>query len=374
MSAEYIALYETGSYEEGVAKAAAILESGGVVAFPTETVYGVGCRADLPAALERLRNVKQRDADKPLTVHIGRKGEVARYVSDIPRFGRRFIKRAWPGPLTLIFPVADPDATAIVREGGPAVASALYRNGTVGIRCPDDAVAGDILGRLTAPIVASSANLAGSPPLHGAPEIMAELGDRIDLILDAGPPRLGKPSTVVQLNGVGYRVVREGAWDERTVRRLGQLSILFVCTGNTCRSPMAEAMGTKMLADAIGAGPRDLEHHGIIVRSAGVAAGLGGPASTGAETVMRERGLDLSRHCSSPLTPELIHQADHVYAMTAAHLDAVRAMSPSAAGRTALLRSGLNIEDPHGRDLDVYRACADTIAQALTSIVAEVLE
>ncbi len=140
---------------------------------------------------------------------------------------------------------------------------------TVGLRVPGHSIILDVLRMLVGPLALTSANRTGQPDCRTAQEVVESLGDDVDLILDDGPCRFGQPSSVVRVRGNQYEVLRLGVVPENTLRRLGSLMILFVCTGNTCRSPMAEAICRKLLAERLGCPIDELEDHAVIVMSAG---------------------------------------------------------------------------------------------------------
>jgi protein-tyrosine phosphatase len=148
-------------------------------------------------------------------------------------------------------------------------------------------------------------------------------------------------------------------------------SILFVCTGNTCRSPLAEALCRKLLADRLGVEPDHLEAHGFVVRSAGVAAFPGDDATPEAAEVAREFGADLTGHRSRPVNPELLLEATDVIAMTAAHAAMLSLRFPGLGPPPVLLSPGGDLPDPFGNDLGVYRDCARTIETHLDRLVKE---
>ncbi|MCP4590399.1 MAG: threonylcarbamoyl-AMP synthase [bacterium] len=359
-------------YASSGARVIDVLAKGGVVAFPTETVYGVGARADRPDAVARLRRLKGRTDGRPFTVHIPAPESLERYVPEPSALGRRLAHRGWPGPLTLLFRVDEP-GTVLERAGWDAsLADEVYAGEEIGLRCPDHEFTRRILAGVDGPVVAASANRAGGSPAGDAAGAIAALGDDLDLVVDGGPARYQEASTVVRVGDGGFEVLRVGVHDERSVRRMASMSFLFVCTGNTCRSPMAAGMFQQMLARRLGCAPEGLAERHITVLSAGTLAGSGAPAAPEGIEVMRRRDVDISRHRSSRLSPELLNQADHIYAMTRSHAGAVKALVPSAGVRTHLLSGDGDIGDPIGGGVEVYAECAATIEKALNVRLAEV--
>jgi L-threonylcarbamoyladenylate synthase len=174
-----------------LAEAATILRGGGLVAFPTETVYGLGADATNPDAITRLNQVKGRPPDKPYSLHVHSPDQIVQCVTSISPLAQRLMDRFWPGPLTIVMPAPD--------------------GATVGFRVPDHPVARAFLHACGVPVAAPSANRAGAPPPTDAQEVLAALDADIDCLLDGGPTQLGRESTVVEVVDGTVVVRREGA-------------------------------------------------------------------------------------------------------------------------------------------------------------------
>jgi L-threonylcarbamoyladenylate synthase len=179
--------------------AVAILRRGGLVGFPTETVYGLGANAADPLAVRRIFAAKGRPATNPLIVHVASATIAKRYTTAWPALADRLADAFWPGPLTMVLP-RDPIIADEVSAG----------RGTVGLRVPDHAVALALLAAFDGPVAAPSANRANHVSPTTADHVRAELGDRVDLILDGGPCAVGIESTVVDLTGATPALLRPG--------------------------------------------------------------------------------------------------------------------------------------------------------------------
>jgi tRNA threonylcarbamoyl adenosine modification protein (Sua5/YciO/YrdC/YwlC family) len=347
-----------------VHRAVQALAEGKLVAFPTETVYGLAASALDEDAVSRLLAAKGRAAGKPLTLAIRSADEARDYAPDMCPLARRLARRCWPGPITLV--IDDSHAESLVRQLPPKVQNAVSPQQTLGLRVPGHQVVLDVLGLLAGPLALSSANRGGMPEPVTAREVIEAFHDEISLVVDDGPCRFGQASSVVRISKGRCKMLRVGVVPERTLRRLSSLLVLFVCTGNTCRSPMAELLCRDLIAKKLKCGIDELEDCGVLVMSAGLAAMLGGKASGEAVQVMNDMGLDLRGHETQPLTEPLVRHADAIFAMTRSHREAILAQWPAAAERTWLLSAdGAEICDPIGSPRDRYRLCAAEIRAAI---------
>ncbi|HVS07766.1 MAG TPA: L-threonylcarbamoyladenylate synthase [Candidatus Dormibacteraeota bacterium] len=176
-----------------IAQAAERLRSGAVIAFPTDTLYGIGARAADPAAVARLYQVKRRPSGQPMVWLVTDRAQVERFAV-VSATATELMDRYWPGPLTLVLPARIPTDRS-----------------TIAMRAPDHDVAFALLRALGEPIASSSANAAGQPPPVDADQVLAGLDDELDLVLDGGHCRIGQPSTILDLSGATPRILRQGA-------------------------------------------------------------------------------------------------------------------------------------------------------------------
>ena len=221
--------------DEELREAAAILRSGGLVAFPTETVYGLGGNALDEAAAGKLYAAKGRPSDYPLIAHVSCIGEVAPLVREIPEAGRKLMEAFWPGPLTMIFPKSEkvPYGTT----GGLD---------TVAIRMPDDPVASRLIALAGVPVAAPSANTSGRPSPTTADHVWQDMNGKIEMIIDGGPVGIGVESTIVDVSAGTPAVLRPGAITmEMLTDVLGEVSVDPAILGPMSADVKPKAPGMK---------------------------------------------------------------------------------------------------------------------------------
>ena len=214
---------ETLIFDHGTGSAAEIICAGGLVAVPTETVYGLAGNGMDEKAVEKIYEVKGRPAIKPLSLMVASPEEIGRYAVDVPEAAKALAEKFWPGPLTIVLK-ANPDIPEIVRAGGD----------TIGLRCPDHALTLKALREAGVPFAAPSANLSGAPSPKTAGDVLKVFDGVIDAVIDGGACTLGRESTILDMSKKPYRVLRQGALPEESILdALVENMHIFGITGTT---------------------------------------------------------------------------------------------------------------------------------------------
>ena len=261
--------------DEELKEAASILRSGGLVAFPTETVYGLGGNALDEDAARKIYAAKGRPSDNPLIAHVSCVEEVEPLVKEIPEAGRKLMEAFWPGPLTMIFPKSEkvPYGTT----GGLD---------TVAIRMPDDPVANRLIALAGVPVAAPSANTSGRPSPTTADHVWQDMNGRIDMIIDGGPVGIGVESTIVDVSSAVPAVLRPGAITMEMLEEvLGEVSVDPAILGPLSADVRPKAPGMKYKHYAPKADLTLVEPETGTERESGAEQVTGAEQKTGAEQV-----------------------------------------------------------------------------------------
>lgn len=351
MKTEIIELHPQFPDSRKIAWCANVIRKGGLVVFPTETVYGVGANLANDTAMRRLREVKKRAPDKPFSILIPQVGLISNYTPATDPALYKLIDTYWPGPLTVVVPGKQEDQT-------------------IGVRMPDHPIALRLVQDAQCTIAAPSANFEGNPAPTTCQEALRDMDGLVDVAIDGGAAKLGIGSSVVDLAHGSPKVLRDGVITQEDVDRVVKKKvILFVCTGNSCRSVMAEYLLKSMLA-----GRQDVE-----VTSAGTGVFLQTTASSETVSILKEEGIDAAHHLSRAIHSILLKKSDLIIVMTRGHRQQVLERVPEVEKRIYLLRefidtlSGYQIEldvpDPIGQPHYAYKECFAVVKEAMHKIV-----
>lgn len=369
---EVVELREVSDRRDLIHRAVQRLSAGELVILPSEAGYvlagsalaeGIGGRLIRPGEWATLL---LRSAD-----------EILDFLPHLPPAGVRIARRCWPGPLVLRAPANS--ANGFLSALPVSSVSALVTNGQVDVRVSSHAVLSEVAKLMRGPLIVhevaaptKSTDFA-TPPWSAAALIVQETtttGTNAN-----GSNSSNSVTSIVRIDAAGHwSSERIGAIPENKVQRAACVWILFCCTGNTCRSPMAEALCRQLLAQRLRCSPQELTNRGYLIASAGLAADHGSPASPEAVEVLKQRGIDLKTHNSQPLTDRLLEHADRCYTMTNSHRQAILESHPELADRVQVLaRNGRDILDPIGSGISEYHACAASIERHLHEILDEIL-
>jgi tRNA threonylcarbamoyl adenosine modification protein (Sua5/YciO/YrdC/YwlC family) len=333
-----------------MAYCAKVIRKGGLVVFPTETVYGIAADFSNPQAMKRLREVKNRKDEKPFSILISQVGLISNYTYTTDPKLFKLIDACWPGPLTVVVPS---------KEEGK----------TIGVRMPDHPIALRLVQDSQCTIAAPSANLEGKDPPSTCAEALRDLDGIVDIAIDGGTARIGAGSSVIDMTKNPPEVLRGGVITQQDVERIiNKKTVLFICTGNSCRSVMAEYLLKSVLQ-----GRKDVE-----VFSAGTSVFLQSTASSETIAVLAEEGIDASRHLARPMNTVMLKKADLIIVMTRGHRDQVIERVPGAEKKIYLLKEfidrptgadeNIDIPDPIGKPRYLYKECLKEIKEAIHKV------
>ena len=361
-------------------RAAQALRDHQCIVLPTDTLYGLVTQADQAGAalLDEITGHPETTDQPKMTLHLADAEQIIEHLVLEAATTRRLIDRLLPGPVRLL--IEQPDnaistiCTALNIERG------LIDNGShIALRIPDHPVFRQILRSsgvaCVARRLAAAAWAKGEDPgtdLSSIPDNTPNNSAPFPapfptLVIDDGPTLHKQHSTTISLSMDGrIKVSKEGVLNERDILTHLERTILFVCTGNTCRSPMAQAIAKDLIDQQE---PQGITTH---ITSAGVAAGEGIPATNEAISVLHKMGIELSGHQSKLLTLPMIDNAEIIYTMTPSHAQAVMTMAPNSVHKVFVLDEHQGVPDPIGQGTDVYQHTARRLSELIARRLEEI--
>lgn len=335
------------------------LVEGRRVALPADTAYHVVASGLASDSAEHLLQLADDGRLGRCVLFLRSAQELTDYVPDLSAVAARIALRGWPGPLILDLPVDC--QRGLVSHLPPEMQALVLSNGRVAFRVASHPAIQHALRLMAGPIVAAPVCSDGNP-IQSANH--AGEWSRVSIVVDDGPTQWNGCSTILGVDGNICRVVQSGVLSGDALYRTAQFVVLFVCTGNTCRSPMAEALMREKLNKRFNKSQFPIDP--FYVASAGISAFPGGPASPEAQKVMAARGLDLSEHQSCAVTEHALNHADLILTMTQTHRASILDRMPQIRSKVHLLSGGrADVSDPFGGSEANYQACAEQIESLL---------
>jgi protein-tyrosine-phosphatase/tRNA A37 threonylcarbamoyladenosine synthetase subunit TsaC/SUA5/YrdC len=336
------------------------LVEGRLVALPAETAYHVFASGLKPEAVSKLAELAAANKSRRPCIFLRSPQEALDYSPSLSLVASRMVNRGWPGPLVLELPADDDRGLA-----GNLPTSVRAQLLIEGRYLPQRVAAHDAIVQamrlMPGPLVAASMVDASGKAICCGQEAAQAASDSVSAVVDDGKTHYGGFASTVRVDGPNCHITAPGVVDFEALHRLSQFLVLLVCTGNTCRSPMAEAILRDLIRNRFPESfNSSLPPAGIF--SAGLSAFPGGPASPEAITVMKKRGLNLQQHQSHSLTERALRQADLILTMTNSHRSAILEKMPELRHKVHLLSGNQSdVSDPFGGAEAVYAACADQI-------------
>ncbi len=336
------------------------LVEGRLVALPAETAYHVFASGLKPQAVLQLAKLAEARKTRRPCVFLRSPQEALDYSPSLSMVASRLVNRGWPGPLVLELP-ADEEHSLVGNLPSEVREQLLIDGKYLPQRVAAHEAIVQTMRLLPGPLVAASMVSPDGEAICSGVDASRAAGETVVAVINDGATHYGGFATTVRVDGENCRLTAPGVIDAEAVQRLSQLLILLVCTGNTCRSPMAETMLRHLLTERFPELYRS-SFPPATIGSAGLSAFPGGPASPEAVAVMKKRGLNLQNHQSHSITERSLRQADLILTMTRSHRSAILERMPELASKIQLLSGATqDVSDPFGGDESLYEACADQI-------------
>ncbi len=349
------------------------LVEGRLVALPAETAYHVFASGLRPDAVAQLAELAERQQTRRPCIFLRSQQEALDYSPNLSVVASRMVHRGWPGPLVL--ELRADDDTSLSSSLPTEVRSQLLVDGKY---LPQRVAAHEAIVQamrlMPGPLAAASMVDPHGNAICSGVEAARMAGDGVVAVINDGATHYGGFASTVRVDGAECRMIAPGVIELEALQRMSQLMVLLVCTGNTCRSPMAETMLRDLLTKRF-AGLFSGPYPPATIASAGLSAFPGGPAAAEAMSVMKNRGLSLQNHQSHSITERTLRYADLILAMTHSHRSAILERMPTLSSKVHLLSGDTSdVSDPFGGAASVYEACADEMEQYLQGWLAKIEE
>jgi len=305
----------------------------------TGSMFGIGCSAFNKEALTKINSLKNRNSNKGYIVLIPHIDWLEKYNVKLSLGIKRVLQQYWPGELSVVLDVSDPRFEHI------------SQNGKVAFRIPTDKLLREFIKNLNGPIISTSVNESGEKPVQNLDEILRRFDDWFDFAILPKQQEASNnsPSTIISFSNSEINLIREGSIPFSELETSFELPlILFVCTGNTCRSPLAEYLATKMITEDS-------------LKFSAASAGFirdGMPISKNSEKVLSIYGIDASSHVSTLLNDEVLRRSWLVLTMTKRHKEKILQLFSTSASKVYTLSEfagkDKDIADPIGKDFEYY--------------------
>jgi protein-tyrosine-phosphatase/tRNA A37 threonylcarbamoyladenosine synthetase subunit TsaC/SUA5/YrdC len=343
---------------DAIHRAVQAITEGKTVVLPSDSCYFLATSGLHETACQRVHELRQ-GATVPL-VALKSRGSAFDFAPQFPPLADRLTRRCWPGPLHI--QVSHISRESVIERLPANARLHAFPEKKVQFTVALNGVVTAVLRLLPGPLL-----LWPAMPIHEIEpvtvnDVLQYFPSEIDLVISTGRSQFSQPATIAEIKNNSIHILRPGIITEQALKTFSGYMLAIVCTGNTCRSPMAEMVFKKLLAERLQCKIEELEQNGVTVISAGTAASLGCPAAENAVEIMQQQQLDLSQHESQPLNEQIVKRADLIITMTRSHREAILQEWPEARDRTYTLSNNrADVSDPIGGPLEQYRRCAEQI-------------
>lgn len=357
-----------------IKRAAELIKSGGIIVYPTDTLYGIGVNANNPVAMKKLYELKKRDSKKPVSLMVKTIDQIRYIVGSLTQEETRFIHALTPGKVTIIVEVKK--AVQIPY---------MEHLSKIGFRIPKSPLCLRLVSEAKCPITSTSLNRSSDENIMDPGELDAVMQSELDLVLDGGPVRSTNGSTVIDATTSPATILRAGDVPLTEIeRKLGhkvgtrypsKFMITFICSGNICRSPMAQGILKQIIS-------RTRYRNDVSVHSAGILPIEPSPAAMNAIEVAQANEIDLHQHISRPVSVDIMNETNLVICMAWDHYQYLQKKFPTQKRKIILLKQWYlqkslvnpSIKDPVGQNIDTFTEVFNEIQVELKRILPYILK